>query len=266
MKCWLVIFQYLWAVMWCNVEHRCVVPWRLWVWMCQLSLDWGSHHIHWRNIPGSWRPSQLEPGEMQGIARRSQSWQRDRQLQFSMETLHHHITMAMVYNVINGLYDMARSFCLHVFKCPWTLPIIRTVGVPVSAGPCRRRFTQISMRTSWKTARGTYACSLPWTGSKTTCTSSLRRAQQQHRLLRKSLHLRSHTKHSVDCGSTATTSTTRPRGRTSWTGPRSLACLDSACLESLGLCVWKVLNRPARSSGPGNLSVCIFTSKYQAPA
>lgn len=156
--------------------------------------------------------------------------------------------------------NFQHQVALNVLWILLTACFIRALGVPVSAGPSRHSSTQISMHSSWKTARGKYVCSLLWTGWKTTCSSSLIRAYQQQRLLRKSLPLHSNRKCSADCGFTATTFTTRRKGRTSWSGPRSWACQDLACLESLALCVWKVLILPARSSGPGILSVVIFSS------
>lgn len=146
----------------------------------------------------------------------------------------------------------SESFSPAYFAC--------ALGVLASAGPSRQSCTRISMRTSWKTARGKYACSPLWTGSKTTCRSSSIRVPQHQRPLSRSLHLRGHRKGSADCGFTATTSTTRRRGRTSWSGPRSWACQDLACLGSRASCVLKVIILPARSSGPGNVSVVIFCS------
>ena len=168
-----------------------------------------------------------------------------------------------------------RSFCsqglkllgpkaLNLLWILLTACFICAVGVLVSAGPSRHSSTQISMHTSRKTARGKCVCSLLWTGWKTTCSSSLIRAYQQHRLLRKSLLLHGHRKCSADCGFTVTTSTTRWKGKTSWSGPRSWACQDSACLGSLVLCAWKVLGPPAKISGPGILSVVIFSSWFHS--
>lgn len=127
-----------------------------------------------------------------------------------------------------------------------------------SAGPSRLSSTQISTHTLRKTARGKCVCSPPWTGWKTTCSSSLKRAYQQHQLQGKILPLRGRRTSSADCGFTATTSTTRWRGRTSWSGPGSWVCPDSACPGSLALCVWKVLSLPARSSGPGSFDCWYF--------
>lgn len=144
-------------------------------------------------------------------------------------------------------------FYLFFFK-------ICALGVLVSAGPSRLSSTQTSMHTWWKTARGKCVCSLPWTGWKTTYSSSLKRAYQQRQLQRKSLPLHRRGTFSADCGFTVTTSTTRWRGRTSWSGPGSWVCQDSACPGSLVLCAWKVLSLPARSFGPGILKVDIFSS------
>lgn len=130
-----------------------------------------------------------------------------------------------------------QEVALNAFWILLTACFIRALGVLVSTGPSRHSFMQISMHTSWKTARGKYVCFLLWTGWKTTCRSSLIRAHQQHRLLRKRPPPHGHRTCSVDYGSTVTTSTTRPRGRISWSGPRSWACLDLACPESLVSCV-----------------------------
>lgn len=144
------------------------------------------------------------------------------------------------------------------FPCSLTASLICALGVLASAGPSRLSSTQISTHTLRKTARGKCVCSPPWTGWKTTCSSSLKRAYQQHQLQGKILPLRGRRTSSADCGFTVTTSTTRWRGRTSWSGPGSWVCPDSACPGSLALCVWKVLSLPARSSGPGSFDCWYF--------
>lgn len=150
-----------------------------------------------------------------------------------------------LFSNIETLFSDSDSVSQSLFLC--------VVGALVSAEPSRHRFTPISMHTFWKTARGKYVCSQLWTGWRTTCSSTSIRVYQQHQLLRKRHLLCDQRKRSADCGSTATTSTIRQRGRTSWSGPRSWVCRDSACQGNLVLCVWKVLSLPARSSGPGTL-------------
>lgn len=140
-----------------------------------------------------------------------------------------------------------------LFSAPSHSPVLCVIGALVSAEPSRHIFMQISMHTFWKTAREKYACSQLWTGWKTTCSSTSVRVHQQHQLLQKRRLLHDQRKRFAGCGSTVTTSTIRQRGRTSWSGPRSWACQDSACQGNLVLCAWKVLSLPARSSGPGIL-------------